>query len=251
LRPSDTRWLSLQACVERIIQQWDALQLFFTNAAIVENVHAAEPILLFLSDKKMKCFMLFLNFILPKINTINKFFQRNDVIIHKIKKVLNSLYKQICRLFMQQQYVLNNETNAIDPFNEEEILDINLINLGNKENSLLNEPNSPNFNEEVKQFVKTTCLRYYQELCLQIKRRFNNLQDNYFDILECISPNNALSPEYHLQHNNCIEIVAQHFIILLDNENDVHIIINQWNNFILYNDFPDFLRDEDILITEF
>ena len=86
LRPSGTRWLSLGESINRILDQWGPLQLYFTHAFLEENIESAGPILEFLNSKVNKCYMLFLNFIIPKINTVNKLFQRSDIVIHKIKK---------------------------------------------------------------------------------------------------------------------------------------------------------------------
>ena len=105
------------------------------HALLQEHIESAGPISEFLNSKANKCYMLFLNFLLPKINTVKKFFQKNDIIIHKIKRVLNSLFKQICGLFLQRNYVIQNNPCDIDPLNEQVILDINLINLGNEVNT--------------------------------------------------------------------------------------------------------------------
>ncbi|XP_037789945.1 uncharacterized protein LOC119585345 [Penaeus monodon] len=45
LHPSQTCWLSLQAVVCRVLEQYDALILYFTDAALSERIVAAEEIL--------------------------------------------------------------------------------------------------------------------------------------------------------------------------------------------------------------
>ena len=240
LRPSSTRWLSLEASVSRIIEQWNALQLYFTHAFLQENIGSAGPILDFLNSKANKCYMLFLNFILPKVNTVNKFFQRNDIIIHKISKVLNLFFKQMCSLFLQQPYVHANNASDIDPQNAQQILDLNLINLGNEANTFLNNNDTPDFDEIQKRNLKQACLQFLQQLRMQIKARFNNLQNNYFDYLGCIAPENALSQNFHINNVDCMQNVIQYFSGLLNNQNDIHSIINEWNEITLY-DFPDYL----------
>ena len=76
LSPSSTRWLFLEACVARLIEKWDSLTLYFTDAYHLENIANAGPILEFFNSKADKCYLLFLNFILHKINIVNKFFQK-------------------------------------------------------------------------------------------------------------------------------------------------------------------------------
>lgn len=66
LHPSQTRWLSQGAVVSRILEQWDALKLFFTDMAFSEKLLAAEQILNYLDDPLVKLCFLFLDWILPK-----------------------------------------------------------------------------------------------------------------------------------------------------------------------------------------
>ena len=73
-RPSSTRWLSLEACILRLINQWDPVRLYFIDAFHLENIDAAGPILDFFNSSTQKCYILFLGYILPKINVVNKFF---------------------------------------------------------------------------------------------------------------------------------------------------------------------------------
>lgn len=66
LHPSQTRWLSLAAVVCRILEQWNALKLFFTNMCFSERIVSAQEILDYISDPIVKLFYLFLQWILPK-----------------------------------------------------------------------------------------------------------------------------------------------------------------------------------------
>ncbi|XP_042145529.1 uncharacterized protein LOC121835415, partial [Ixodes scapularis] len=45
LKPSETRWLALQKCVERVFQEWDTLKLLFLQASVEDRVAAAGQIL--------------------------------------------------------------------------------------------------------------------------------------------------------------------------------------------------------------
>lgn len=82
-----TRWLSLEGVILRIIEQWDSLKLYFiSNFYEVNGIHAAE----FAKNmtNKMKCYLLFLSYILPIINNINKEFQSE---ISRLPYLYNSL----------------------------------------------------------------------------------------------------------------------------------------------------------------
>lgn len=45
LQPSQTRWLSLQAVVDRILTHWNSFTLFFTRAVLEDKVLSAQNIL--------------------------------------------------------------------------------------------------------------------------------------------------------------------------------------------------------------
>lgn len=57
LRPASTRWLSLEACIARLIAQREALILYFIDAVLIENINNANRILNFLQSKNQKCYL--------------------------------------------------------------------------------------------------------------------------------------------------------------------------------------------------
>ena len=185
--------MSLEACIARLIDQWDPLTLYFIDAYHLENIDSAGPILDFLNSSIQKSYILFLGYILQKINIVNKFFQRKDVILHKIKNVLHTFLKQIAALFLNRNYVAQNSPSIIDPMNVNQFVGLDNLNLGNAANNFINSPDTPEFTADDKIIVKNNCLNFLKTLCTQIKNRFNNLHNNYYDALECIDPENALS----------------------------------------------------------
>ncbi|XP_046671170.1 E3 SUMO-protein ligase KIAA1586-like [Homalodisca vitripennis] len=54
LHPSQTRWLSVMAAVERVLEQWNALELFFIDILANDNSRHAEEICTWLHDPFMK-----------------------------------------------------------------------------------------------------------------------------------------------------------------------------------------------------
>lgn len=66
LHPSQTRWLSLNMVVSRILEQWDALKLYFTDTWINQRLLITEEIFKSLNDPFMKLYFYFLEWILPK-----------------------------------------------------------------------------------------------------------------------------------------------------------------------------------------
>lgn len=71
LHPAQTRWLSFQPAVNRILEQWDALHPFFVEFNNKESFERAERIFIPLSDLNMKMYYQFLNWVLPKFDALN------------------------------------------------------------------------------------------------------------------------------------------------------------------------------------
>lgn len=65
LHPSATRWLSLLSVVNRIIEQWDALRLFFNDKWLSEKLASTRIICEQLNDPFTKAFYLFVEWVLP------------------------------------------------------------------------------------------------------------------------------------------------------------------------------------------
>ena len=57
LKPCQTRWLSVAQCVNRILEQWNALELFFVPEAAETKSPTAERILNALRSKYVKAFV--------------------------------------------------------------------------------------------------------------------------------------------------------------------------------------------------
>ncbi|CAH0730525.1 unnamed protein product, partial [Brenthis ino] len=75
LHPSQTRWLSLLAVVNRLLEQWESLKLFFTRE-LDERIVSAEHTFNDLNDPFMKLYFIFLQWVLPKFVNLNEYFQK-------------------------------------------------------------------------------------------------------------------------------------------------------------------------------
>ncbi|XP_029669925.1 uncharacterized protein LOC115239507 [Formica exsecta] len=78
LRPSQTRWLSLQAVVDRVLLLWDSFTLYFTNAVFEEDkLHVTDAILNNLNNPVFKIYLIFLSYILDIINKMKLYSKRD------------------------------------------------------------------------------------------------------------------------------------------------------------------------------
>ena len=74
---SQTRWLSLENVVNRVLEQWPALQLYFTEklADKADPSHTVKTIQQTLSNKYCKAQLEFMSYQLHNINAFNTMFQ--------------------------------------------------------------------------------------------------------------------------------------------------------------------------------
>lgn len=63
LHPSQIRWLSLASVVDRLLEQWDALKLFFTNKWLTDKLLSTELIYNQLIDPFAQGYFYFLQWI--------------------------------------------------------------------------------------------------------------------------------------------------------------------------------------------
>ena len=98
-----TRWWSREAVINRILEQWDALALFFQWQAAVDKVDGAGQILQTMNQAGTKHMLLFVAYILGKVNCINIEFQAENFRLHKVYSTLTSEYRHLLSLFIKDE----------------------------------------------------------------------------------------------------------------------------------------------------
>ncbi|XP_046805584.1 uncharacterized protein LOC124419612 [Lucilia cuprina] len=97
-RISDTRWLSVEIAVVRILFQWDELKLHFEMANINEKCHKAKILYEMYRDETIHLYLLFLKPVLHEIQIVNKVFQSNENdptrLLKEITLLINFLKKK-------------------------------------------------------------------------------------------------------------------------------------------------------------
>ncbi|KAL0104009.1 hypothetical protein PUN28_016993 [Cardiocondyla obscurior] len=68
LKLCNTRWLILQKCVARILENWEILKNYFIVAVVEDKLQTAEIILDNLNNNKIKAYFLFLKYVLNFFN---------------------------------------------------------------------------------------------------------------------------------------------------------------------------------------
>ena len=75
LKHCSTRWLSLERCVQRTLQQWPALKSYFQSHPDCEKPGRVNRCMQLLVSDEMWLYLAFLEFVLPILNDFNVMFQ--------------------------------------------------------------------------------------------------------------------------------------------------------------------------------
>lgn len=190
LKISQTRWLSIEAVVNRILEQWAALELFFTRAALEDNLQSAKTILNALRNPIYKIYYSFLSFILEIINKLNRLFQSRRPVITQLLTLIENYYKLILRCYFKKDYVNNTPLSLLDPVNTREYLEINKMYFGVKTEVLYTTVSAA----ELYSF-KIRALDFLGTVSQEIKKRFD-FKNETLRLIEMFDPKNALSGDY-------------------------------------------------------
>ena len=98
LSPGQTRWLSLEECANRILEQYQALQHYFVLTANEDPTHTNDRIVKSLHNKFTLAYLEFLSYQLRRFSAFNRLFKENDpfcTILQTKTKVLSSRLQAI------------------------------------------------------------------------------------------------------------------------------------------------------------
>ena len=171
LRPCQTRWLSVQSCVARVIEQWDALTSYFQIVSQTDHLLVSSKILTNLQNPVWKLYMFFLNFVLSKFTDLNLAFQSSSTSIHILYKKVESVYKELLSCYMtESSWKFHPDLSQIDPSYTYFLLALCIweLRLLYLTNDVFKERGR---HGDVHHFLK--CVQeFYIESALQIKKRF-------------------------------------------------------------------------------
>ncbi|XP_055922702.1 uncharacterized protein LOC129953478 isoform X1 [Eupeodes corollae] len=189
LHPSQTRWLSLHAVIKRLIEQYNALLLYFAGTYLEDtlNKKQCEKIYRILEKPSTILYLDFLNFFLPLFTKLNIEMQSDDIKIHILYDRIELTLKTIADCFLKKEY-LNSLPNIF------------LINLNNIENfeSLGNLYLGPQLCSKLEDSVltesemsdfKDNCRNFLIKSCKEIIKRFDFCDEGeVFKLLKFVSP---------------------------------------------------------------
>ncbi|XP_042237675.1 protein ZBED8-like isoform X2 [Homarus americanus] len=171
LHVNQTRWLSFHQAVERVLEQWQPLKMFFTLKESEERLMAVQQIAESFRDPSLLLYYNFLNFILPKCNKLNLLFQSESPTIHLLHDSICQLYRNLLGYFCRPEVFQTGNLDAVDPRDDENHLPISQIYLGATIHGLLQSEQYREHSNAVKD-VQFRCRIFMINLCVQLRQRF-------------------------------------------------------------------------------
>lgn len=222
LKLSQTRWLSRNQVISRILEQWDALQLFFQAESKTNKFDGAAHIYQTMTNRGTKHMLLFLNYILGKVDRMNCEFQSEYFRLSVVYTTIAAEYRSILGMFVKPEVLELEKLSQINP--EDVSLHMNLEHIclgGRCDTFLLKEP----LGDNEKRF-RHYCKRHLVELCVQMRKRFPFDEENVLALLNVLDPKVALSSQRRIR---TIPKLAVHFPNLVKEE-ELDSLQEQWED---------------------
>ncbi|KYN50089.1 hypothetical protein ALC62_00117, partial [Cyphomyrmex costatus] len=173
LHPAQTRWLSVESVVVRILEQYEALKLFFIDASVSSDrtsAGTAKSILQKLQDPLTKMFLMFLEFVLPIFNNLNRELQSTSPQIHNLHKRICTIYKTLLEYFIKRTVIQRTSIFLINVNDPQNYLPLEEIYMGAKILAVLY---NKHFDSQQLHVLRTRCLSFYVEGARQIRKRYD------------------------------------------------------------------------------
>ncbi|KAK7089566.1 hypothetical protein V1264_024416 [Littorina saxatilis] len=184
-----TRWLSVRSCLERILENWNALQEFFKEesgrSASTSNAHARlDRLKTFSRSPTNRLYCLFLVHALEPFDTLNKQLQSEAPQIHTLMRSLHGFMRKLLVRFVKPVILAEKKREKGEggkPLERSKtVLEINYKNPSNHKSTVLlsgeadrflTDPSSHLREEKVKEFHANT-KKFYVAGCTYIKEKF-------------------------------------------------------------------------------
>ena len=188
LKLCQTRWLSRGNVIARVLEQWEALTLFFQSEAPSDKVDGAGEIYQTFVNAGTKHMLLFLNYVLSKVDSMNTEFQSEQFRLHKVHSVISDEYRSILGMFITSNTMSTQSLSAIDPADERLHKDLKSIDLGGRCESMLLKQS---LGDETR--FRSDARSFLVDLCVQIRMRFPLAEDSILSLLKVLDPHEAMS----------------------------------------------------------
>lgn len=132
LSPGQTRWLTLEKAVDRVMENILPLIDYFRvqNFEHPNDVKVRE-IFLHLTESLTEPYLEFLRYVLNRMNEFNTEFQSESPFLYRVKRRTYELIEELAQNFMEWRYVKDTCPTLIDPELEDKKVPMKDVYLGN------------------------------------------------------------------------------------------------------------------------
>lgn len=194
LNISQTRWLSLENVVNRVLEQWPALQLYFTEkvADKVDPSNTVKTILDAFNNNYCKAQLEFMSYQLHRVNAFNTLFQSSAPLLHRLQDEVTKLLKEMLCDFIKMDIVKSQDPFTLDIHAPQNKLKVENVYVGVAATATLSGCLGDNQGPQGVRHVRQTCQSFLVELVEQIRMRFSVVKHKSFDNLKFLYPVNAV-----------------------------------------------------------
>ncbi|XP_047543248.1 uncharacterized protein LOC125075583 [Vanessa atalanta] len=214
LQVCDTRWLSIEPAVQRILAQWEELTLHF--GLVRDRCYTADLLYSMYKDKSNYLYLLFLRSILNDVQIAVKTFESESANPLRLLNVLITLLRSVCnRILLPNVATTDKDFLNID-------IDRNLNPVPYMGYLFESESERTSLTSDAVSAIKRRCIEFNVKLAKEIQQR---LPTNY-TVLELMS---RLAPQTILcqgKDNSISELAKE----LGYNACKIDKILNQWHN---------------------
>lgn len=207
--------------MKRLLEQYDALILFFTDAAFEDKLLASDMILHRLKEKYVKLYLQFLEFVLQYLTNLNLEMQSEETKIHRLYSQVSLVYNTLLDCFLKTEYLKSTVLEKVEFENPHNFVPLDDIYHGPKVAVALSEKSGGLTALDLKDF-RTRCLQFYIETCSQIINRFN-LRSESSKIFKDLS---ILDPSQMSKFKSVVPIATK--FPNLVSENDFNTLDAEW-----------------------
>ena len=177
----------MKFCVKRILENYNALKLYFTSVAFEDPTHTNDAILASLNNKFVEAYLEFMEYNLGRFVSFNLLFQSEMPQLHLLKSEVDKLIKSLCLDFMEMAYVRGTEAFKIDPTMKEKQLPLSQVYVGVLASDTMHSIKAEvgRDNSDIPLFF-SQCREFLIEAVKQIQTRFDDC--NKLDVMSCLSP---------------------------------------------------------------
>ena len=189
LAPSQTRWLSLEACVHRMLNQFDAIKHYFLVVATEDPTYSNERVSSSLNNMFTEAYLEFLSYQFNRINSFNRLYQSEKPVLYLLKDQAEELIRRIAEDFMEIAYVKDiKNAYDIDPTDNSRYVPLKNVYLGMTATTTSKEIEGARPTDVTKFY--TDCRNFLIEMIIQIKEIFDVTSEIY-TVVQCLNPKKA------------------------------------------------------------